>query len=232
MTEAATQLTTVDNVAHLYRMYAADLSRVREEQRELAAQRDLRPKLDDIEAEITYLLIRSVRPASIVEIGTFHGWSTTWILQALRDNGEGDLHSYDLVDHVRQSVPATLAASRWTFHHGDVRSLAIPAADYLFLDAAHSASFARWYTAHLLPGLAAGTPVSVHDVYHHRAVLPFTEGRVLLRWLRERGIAAFTTSSAHAPDVYERLRQLKGNLRLAAPVHRLAPNPMVFFQAP
>jgi hypothetical protein len=34
----------------------------------------------------------------VVEIGTFHGWSTTWIFQTLRDNGTGHLYSYDVLD--------------------------------------------------------------------------------------------------------------------------------------
>jgi predicted O-methyltransferase YrrM len=77
--------------------------------------------LDDIEAEITYLLLRELRPAAVVEIGTFHGWSTTWILRALRANDTGHLYSYDLVDHAVRSVPEDLSADRWTFVHGDVR---------------------------------------------------------------------------------------------------------------
>jgi hypothetical protein len=50
-------------------------------------------------------------------------------------------------------------------------------ADYLFIDAAHSARFARWYIGNLLPRIPAGIPVSVHDVFHRRRPLPFTEGR-------------------------------------------------------
>ncbi|MCD9878427.1 class I SAM-dependent methyltransferase [Streptomyces guryensis] len=38
-----------------------------------------------------------------MEIGTFLGWSTTWILQALKDNGTGHLYSYDIVDHVARN---------------------------------------------------------------------------------------------------------------------------------
>src|SRR6478609_1544796 len=93
-------------VTDLYDRYAQPLRQAREGQRELLWQhrRQLRPKLDDIEAELTYLLLRELRPAAVVEIGTFHGWSTTWILRALRDNGGGHLHSYDLVDHAVRSV--------------------------------------------------------------------------------------------------------------------------------
>ena len=55
-----------------------------------------------------------------MELGTFQGWSTTWILRALRDNGHGHLHSFDQVDAVLRTVPADLADGRWTFVPGDV----------------------------------------------------------------------------------------------------------------
>ena len=80
----------IDHIIGLYRTYAHDLDRVREQQRKLLAPpTSLKAQLDDLEAEITYLLLREARPETVVEIGTFHGWSTTWILQALRDNGTG-----------------------------------------------------------------------------------------------------------------------------------------------
>jgi predicted O-methyltransferase YrrM len=172
MTQAhATTPLTVDGLEELYHRYAADLRLAREYQRELLTQRAMRPKLDDIEAELTYLLLRDVRPTAVVEIGSFHGWSTSWILRALRDNGHGQLSTFDIVDHVRRTVPEELADGRWTFVGGDVRTnlRRIPLdVGYLFLDAAHTAGFARWYTKSLFPRLDAGTPVSVHDVFHGR----------------------------------------------------------------
>jgi len=58
----------------------------------------LDPHFDDIEAEITYLLIRAFRPKTLVKISPLGGWSTSWILNAIRDNNYGTLYSYDLVD--------------------------------------------------------------------------------------------------------------------------------------
>jgi Methyltransferase domain len=114
----------VHTLIRLYRTYAEDLRAAREAQRELLVERTLKPKLDDIEAELTYLALRETRPAAVVEIGSFHGWSTTWILRALRDNGSGHLYTFDLVDHATRAVPAELAGERWTFVPGDVRETA------------------------------------------------------------------------------------------------------------
>ncbi|MGW0826797.1 hypothetical protein [Streptomyces sp. TRM70350] len=69
------QTIDVNHIILLYRAYADDLDRAREKQRRLlASPTSLKAQLDDIEAEITYLLLRETRPETVVEIGTFHGW--------------------------------------------------------------------------------------------------------------------------------------------------------------
>ncbi|MFE5540537.1 class I SAM-dependent methyltransferase [Streptomyces sp. NPDC056519] len=223
----------IDRVIRLYRAHADELARVRKEQRKLLAPpTSLKAQLDDIEAEITYLLLREAKPETIVEIGTFHGWSTTWILQALRDNGNGHLYSYDIVSHVERNVPERLSAGRWTFTQGDIRENLekIPdTTDFLFIDAAHTASFARWYIQQLMPRMTPGIPVCVHDVFHGRRALPFTEGAVLLRWLAERDNAYLTASRAREPEVQHRLNDVKETLFLGEPLKDSKDNPMIFF---
>ncbi|MBC9731328.1 class I SAM-dependent methyltransferase [Streptomyces sp. TRM68367] len=225
-----------DHISHLYRTYAEDLDRARERQRELLGPpASMKAQLDDIEAEITYLLLRETRPETVVEIGTFHGWSTTWILRALHDNGTGHLYSYDIVDHVVREVPQQLAAGHWTFTQGDARENLpkIPdTADFLFIDAAHSARFARWYIQHLLPRMTPGIPVCVHDVFHGRRALPFTEGAVVLRWLAERRQPYFTASRARETEIHDRLGDVKRSLALGRPLRDSRDNPMIFFRLP
>ncbi|GDY32258.1 class I SAM-dependent methyltransferase [Gandjariella thermophila] len=224
----------LEYVSQLYQKYGSALAEVRDAQRAFLRRNSetVTPQLDDLEAEITYLLLREHRPETVVEIGTFHGWSTTWILRALRDNGTGHLYSFDIVDNVVRNVPAELAADRWTFTQGDVRTrLDVVPRDtgYLFIDAAHSARFARWYIENLFPAMPAGIPVSVHDVFHGRWALPFTEGAVVLRWLARQNIPYFTASAARAPEVYRRLGELKREIGLGEPVRTSRDNPMIFF---
>ncbi|RJQ74694.1 class I SAM-dependent methyltransferase [Pseudonocardiaceae bacterium YIM PH 21723] len=227
---------TFEFIAKLYRRYADELAAARSRQQAfLAANPQVKAQLDDIEAEITYLLLREHEPRVVVEIGTFHGWSTTWILQALADNGRGELRSFDIVDHAVHNVPAELAGDRWTFHQGDVRQRtdAIPAdTDYLFIDAAHSMRFANWYIDNLFPRVRSGIPVSVHDVFHGRWAKPFTEGPVILRWLSGKQVPYFTASAARARTDYRRLMALKQELGLADPVRTSTHNPMIFFTLP
>jgi predicted O-methyltransferase YrrM len=215
---------TMENIGDLYFRYADDLRRVREIQR--SRHRQAHAQLDDIEAEITYLLVREARPARVVEIGSFHGWSTTWLLHALHDNSYGELHTYDLHPYATQ----TITDDRWTFIPGDARVTVDPAGcEYLFIDAAHTASFAHWYTADLFPQVKPGTPVSVHDVFHHSRTLPGHEGRVVTRWLDRQRIGFFTAASRRDPLAYRWLMQAKRTVGLDRPIHRGDRNPMIFF---
>jgi len=231
-------VTTIDlaYVSELYREYAGDLARVGAAQRgfEKALGSRMTPQLDDLEAEITYLLLRATKPAAVVELGTFHGWSTSWILSALRDNGSGQLHSFDLIDNVVRNVPAELAEGRWTFVQGDIKETVarVPAdTGYLFVDAAHTGRFARWYLDHLFPRVPAGSTVSVHDVYHFRTTLPLHEGRVVVRWLDGRGVPFFTPSRAKARANFDALNALRDELGLEQ-VRGAGDNPMIFFTMP
>jgi predicted O-methyltransferase YrrM len=221
----------LDTLISWYRTYAEDLRAARDEQRELLAQRPMRPRIDDVEAEISYLTIRALRPGTVLEIGSARGWSTTWLLRALRDNGTaGVLHTFDLTGDAEQAVPAALSAGRWRFTRGDVRRGTLPDdPGFVLVDAAHTARFARWYTTQLFERLRPGAAVAVHDVFHGRRPWPVSEGAVVLGWLRRRGIGHLTASPAADPDTHDRLVGLKHKLRLAAPVHATATgNPMLF----
>ncbi|MEU2789840.1 class I SAM-dependent methyltransferase [Streptomyces sp. NPDC007100] len=228
---------TTDHIRALYQKYEKDLRTVRDDLRRLLRDRgkSMKAQLDDYEAEITYLLLRDLRPEVVVEIGTFYGWSTMWILSALRDNGTGHLHSFDIVDHVVRNVPAELSAERWTFTKVDVREHPgkVPAeVDYLFIDADHGARFARWYIDNLFPAVPPGTPASVHDVFHGRRPKPFSEGSVIVRWLAGNDIAFFTASTAKAPGVTRELALAKRDLGLDEPVRDGDHNPMIYFTLP
>lgn len=197
-------------------------------------KRRLKPQFDDLEAEITYLLVRAYRPRTIVEIAPDRGWSTTWLLSAVRDNQAGHVYSYDLYDYSKRAVPNELAQSRWTLTLGDVTQPPdrLPGTiDYLFLDGPHSAPFAEWYLERLLPRLRPGTPVGIHDIFPAVERLDhFGEAGVMQRWLAERRVPYFTAARAAAGSSYDRLMALRQELELVAPIHSSSVNPMVFFQ--
>ena len=236
MEDRQLRLIDLGYIFELYKEFAGELAAVGKAQREYAESMKsaMTPQLDDLEAEITYLLLRASRPASVMELGTFHGWSTTWILSALRDNGSGHLHSFDIIDNVVRNVPEDLAEGRWTFVKGDIKeTLARVPADtgYLFVDAAHNGRFARWYLDNLFPRVPTGIPVSVHDVFHFRTTLPMHEGKVVVRWLGEKGVPFFTPSRARSRADYKALNALRDELGLA-PIRGAGDNPMIFFTMP
>ena len=238
---------STDYVVSLYRRYIQDLKEVRRRQkwflmrrnnilfRRLYKMRILRtilwPMLDDIEAEITYLLIRDRNPKVIIEMSPNGGWSTTWILQALRDNGsEGQLWSYDLHDTSTKLVPKQLAHGRWHFILGDVRQTIqhLPDFDYLFIDSDHTQEFAEWYVPILLGRARLGCTVSVHDIFGTAALSD--EGRVVATWLKERGISYWTPSPAAQPHVSQELIEERARLGINYDVRpRRTTNPMMFF---
>jgi len=167
-------------ISELYEKYKRDLIAVRKYQRKhyknnLSPGRSL---YGDIECELTYLLIREISPKTVVEISPFYGWSTSWILHGLRDNGLGHLYSYDqLFDFPGSSSPLTelpclstlpedLTKNRFTLSEGDVREqINIPdQIDYLFIDSEHTAEFAKWFIRKLFPRTRKGSVVSVHDI--------------------------------------------------------------------
>ncbi|MHA2059361.1 MAG: class I SAM-dependent methyltransferase [Candidatus Ranarchaeia archaeon] len=246
-------------VSELYEKYAQDLQRVRKEQKELylkmggyryekyfvyrAMKFSLRkmgvrfvkekrpPQLDDLVTEITYMLIREVKPKTIVEISPGIGWSSSWILQALKDNNIGHLYSFDLVDHVSKALPTTLTKERWTFTSGDVKTHLekIPKnIDYLFMDSDHSGEFAEWYIKDVFPRVRDNVPVSVDDVYHTSEVKE--EGLVVLSWLKDRNLAFFTPSPAKNKQVFDNLNQKRKELGIKGDIHFISKrNPTIFF---
>jgi predicted O-methyltransferase YrrM len=194
----------------------------------------LRPQLDDIEAEVTYLLIREFRPKTIVEIAPSGGWSTSWILRALKDNDYGTLYSYDFNDTSKKTLPSDLTDDRWIFSKGKIqkRMHTLPQAfDYLFMDADHSASFTSWYVQHLFPRLKDGALVSVHDVFHKsQAGFPYEEGTIILQWLQQKKYQFMTFSPAKDRSAYNKIIEVKKELMIDEEIHPSQANPMIFFR--
>jgi len=48
-----------------------------------------------------YAMVRAHKPKIVMECGCGHGWSSQWILHALKNNGVGYLYSFDILhDHI------------------------------------------------------------------------------------------------------------------------------------
>jgi predicted O-methyltransferase YrrM len=252
----------VEFILNLYEKYQIDLRQVREYQQELHREKGysmsekyriyaiansvlsrfgiqqqnkaklMHPQFDDIEAEITYLLVREFKPKNIVEISPCGGWSTSWLLNAIKNNKFGELYSYDIVDDSTKTLPEDLTEKRWHFILGDIKEnieklpLTI---DYLFMDSDHSADFAQWYIQSIFPRIRVGIPISVHDVFHTAKPCPNSEGSVIIDWLEERGISYFTASSAKEKTVHNKIMSMKKELNIKKSIHFVHNNSAIFF---
>ena len=139
----------------------------------------LRPRVDELAAlgidlggggchELLYFLTRLRRPRTVLETGVAAGWSTTALLTAIRDNGDGRLFSSDfpyfrLADperYVGYLVPDEIKGP-WTLHtKGDRRNLDLILRPGVTVDLVHYDSdksrggrefFFRRVAAHLAP---------------------------------------------------------------------------------
>lgn len=193
------------------------------------------PSYDDLEAEITYLLIREFKPKNVVEISPASGWSPSWILSALRDNETGFLTSFDIIDDSKKMLPDILTKNRWKFVMGDVKQTvkAIPSnIDHLFIDSDHSAPFAEWYINNVFPLVNANSPVSIHDIYLRKKV--WGEIDVVLKWLKDKGINWISPSKYTPSSMNKRSKLLEA--RKKAGVNKFVSHnrvdPSIFFLMP
>lgn len=172
-------------LSRLYEQYGVELAALHEPARNLCST--LRAadwtfcSTDDVEAEITYMRVREAKPKHILELAPRAGYSTFFLLAAVRANGAGLVHSYDLEDLIQRKALLTalgedseqLLGRVHRMEVGDARDvfpLAMaanapvhgrgersdgPFFDYIFLDADHSAAFGQWLGQAILTRQAA-----------------------------------------------------------------------------
>lgn len=93
------------------------------------------------EGRILYALIRAMRPALVVEIGSYSGCSATHILTAMEQNNFGQLLSIDINGIQPPGIPAGLQ-HRWSIIEADAQLCAWPEhVDFVFEDGDHMQEF-------------------------------------------------------------------------------------------
>ena len=122
------------------------------------------------DGRVIYAMVRVLRPQNMVEVGALGGCSAAHILQALVDNGEGNLISFDVVP-IQPPGPPEELRSRWRFiqHDGMTYDFGDYRCDLFFEDAAHSQDSTRHLCRRALD--LGARVVIVHD-----AALPLHPG--------------------------------------------------------
>jgi len=201
------QYQPLQHIQGWYEQYSFDLNNARRRIREFCMKGNANkvPSClsEELELEMTYLRIRAQKPKVVWEISPFRGYSSWFILSALKDNAAsgdiGHLYSFDIVDFSKSNIPEDLRVF-WAFTHGDARQEHnnFPLADYIFLDSMHSKEFGEFFTGILFPRHAGKhVLVSLHDVYndkmyagdgkprnfeHHPPWMPTEEGSWVVTW--------------------------------------------------
>jgi len=159
-----------------YKKFGADLEKVRQRSHTWKGT----PQTGDLEMSMSYLRLRATKPDIVWECSPAHGYSSFWILSALKDNGMGHLHSFGL-DKVNIVYGFMMdfpdLRKLWTYHQGDVfRTLEtydfnrdaqndLPLPSYVYWDALHGYDFGYKYGSRILRKLTKHTYVSLHDIY-------------------------------------------------------------------
>jgi predicted O-methyltransferase YrrM len=126
------------------------------------------------DCETIYFLVRAMRPDVVVETGVCYGASSAYILEALKQNGRGELYSIDL-GNTRDEPPNDFFVplrlrERWHLIVGDCkqelpRLLArLGPIDLFHHDSLHTFEQMTWEYATALPYLGRNGVLSSHDV--------------------------------------------------------------------
>lgn len=164
--------------------------------------------LQDDEALLLYSLVRAVRPRTILEFGTSHGFSAINWMHAIADDPEARVFSYDILPY-----PTPLAIedadtrfvfiqkSQADFDPSDIDGRPI---DVAFFDAGHLVEYSLQAFERIRPVLSPVAIIAVHDtglhVFDHGSGAP----------PEEEGLPFTSESCAHCPGSSVRCHRFPG----------------------
>jgi predicted O-methyltransferase YrrM len=176
----------------LNELHSSDLPSTLESQIERHPASSGRGPMGD-EAELLYLCVRLARPALVVETGVGAGFSTTFILQALKKNNHGKLYSIDFYKDDERCgwiIPTDLK-NRWKLIRGLSRQALNPlleqlgSIDVFMHDSDHSYENMMTEFRTVWPFLKSGGIFLAHDVGRNDALFDFCK-EVNFSWWRAR----------------------------------------------
>jgi hypothetical protein len=116
--------------------------------------------IEEGSAFLVYALVRILRPSVVLETGVANGHSSELILNALAENGYGELHSIDVSDNVGELVSDK---RRWHLHLLNLSSpkksfaailAQLPTIDLMIHDSDHSYQWMRYELESVFPKMS------------------------------------------------------------------------------
>ena len=137
------------------------------------------PGFCDIEAEFLYILIREIKPSTVFEISSRHGFTTNFVAAALSKNGSGQLECFEITKSVngvpteeiiRSNISDNFRDIPVNIHIGDARIMASEQVksitpDFLIIDSLHTDVFSEYYINVLFKYTVGG--VYIQDINHY-----------------------------------------------------------------
>jgi predicted O-methyltransferase YrrM len=132
------------------------------------------PFFNSADALVHYGLFRSRKPRRVVEVGC--GWSSLLLARALNANEASGSHRAEVTQiepYPRRELMSVLP-KHWTMHESIIQRAPLEifeklgAGDILFYDGSHVAKCAsdvNWFFFEVLPRLASGVLIHVHDIF-------------------------------------------------------------------
>jgi len=144
---------------------------------------------------LCYLACRQLRPRMVVETGVAYGVTSAYILQALADNGYGELHSIDLPPlrhdadrYIGYLIPFHLR-HRWKLRMGSARDV-LPrvlseagSVDVFVHDSLHTYRNMKWEFGRALAALRRGGLLISDDIEVNRAFEETIHNPTVGRWV-------------------------------------------------
>lgn len=219
-----------DYIISLYHDFGADVVRVQAKQRDLY-ERYYRGRsfFGDVEGEFLYLSMREMQPNVVVEIGAGCGWSTSWLLQGLYDNGHGLLTSCDIVAPI-PTMPIELK-KHLQFIPGDALAIDFPSRiDFLLCDSDHSAPYVYHLRDKLFPLVRPGGRICVHDVFAI-ATPAHAEAIGVYQWLHKTDQQCYTVGTGF-PEQHARIQEARKAIGLGGDIHVNEGNSLAIVEVP
>lgn len=158
-----------NEILSLYEKYGEELCEVRRKAIEFSNGKTC--MLPHRTTEMLYLLIRERKPDTIIEFSPHQGWSTFWMLEAVKKNSVGMIYSFDLVDYVVSNFHDEISNGQLKFFIGDVtKNLSAQLIDrcsFFYIDSAHDTAMAEWYKVNILDKkIKTNSLVIIDDIFH------------------------------------------------------------------